>query len=109
LEYCCCTSSNPTVSHIGDPDEEQKSECRRLRTAPRENTPTGRPCAFRPGLWFAQAEAQFALASVTSEKKKFNYVISQLEYRHAAGVEDKIIGAPRWPPAHLPSETTIFP
>ena len=63
----------------------------------------------RPGMWFAQAEAQFALASVTSEKKKFNYVISQLEYRHAAGVEDKIIGAPRWPPAHLPSETTIFP
>ena len=44
----------------------------------------------RPGLWFAQAEAQFALASVTSKKTKLNYVISQLEYRHAAEVEDII-------------------
>jgi len=44
----------------------------------------------RTGLWFAQAEAQFALASVTSENTKFNYVISQMEYRHAAEVEDII-------------------
>jgi hypothetical protein len=44
-------------------------------------------------LWFAQAEAQFALASVTSEKTKFNHVISQLEYRHAAEVEDIIISS----------------
>lgn len=55
----------------------------------------------RPGLWFAQAEAQFALASVTSEKTKFNYVISQLEYRHAAEVEDIIIT----PPADEPYTT----
>jgi hypothetical protein len=55
----------------------------------------------RPGLWFAQAEAQFALASVTSEKTKFNYVISQLEYRHAAEVEDIIIS----PPADEPYTT----
>jgi hypothetical protein len=53
---------------------------------------------FWPGLWFAQAEAQFALASVTSEK--FNYVISQLEYRHAAEVEDIIT-----PPADEPYTT----
>ena len=32
----------------------------------------------RPGLWFAHAEAQFALAGVTSETTKFHYVISQL-------------------------------
>jgi len=32
----------------------------------------------RPGLWFAQAEAQFVLATVTSERTNFNYVISQL-------------------------------
>jgi hypothetical protein len=44
----------------------------------------------RPGLWFAPAEAQFALASVTSKKTKFNYVISQLEYQHAAEVGDII-------------------
>jgi hypothetical protein len=48
----------------------------------------------RPGLWFAQAEAQFNLAAVTSERTKFNYVISQLEYRHAAEVEDIIISPP---------------
>jgi hypothetical protein len=47
-----------------------------------------------PRIWFAQAEAQFALASVTSEKTKFNYVISQLEYRHAAKVVDIIIIPP---------------
>jgi hypothetical protein len=55
----------------------------------------------QPRLWFAQAEAQFALASVTSEKTKFNYVISQLEYRHAAEVEDIIIS----PPADEPYTT----
>jgi len=33
----------------------------------------------RPGVWFAQVESQFELSSVTSEKTKFNYVISQLE------------------------------
>jgi hypothetical protein len=45
----------------------------------------------RLGLWFATAEAQFDLASVASEKTKLKYVISQLEYRHAAEVEDTII------------------
>lgn len=55
----------------------------------------------RPGLWFAQAEAQFNLASVTSETTKFNYVVSQLEYRHAAEVEDIIIS----PPANEPYTT----
>ena len=49
-------------------------------------------------MWFAQAEAQFALASVTSEKTKFSYVISQLEYRHAAEVEDIIITPPAYEP-----------
>src|SRR5215510_12239114 len=34
----------------------------------------------KPGLWFAQVEAQFHLAAVTSETTKFNYVISQLEH-----------------------------
>jgi hypothetical protein len=49
---------------------------------------------YRPGLWFAQAEAQFNLANVTSEMTKFNYTISQLEYRHAAEVEDIITSLP---------------
>ena len=49
---------------------------------------------FWPGLWFTQAEAQFALANVTSDRTKFIYVISQLEYRHAAEVEDIIVAPP---------------
>jgi len=48
----------------------------------------------RPGLWFAQAETPFVLATITSERTKFNNVISQLEYRHAAEVEDIIISPP---------------
>jgi len=48
----------------------------------------------RPSLCFAQAEAQFVLATFTSERTEFIYVISQLEYRHAAEVEDIIIGPP---------------
>jgi len=55
----------------------------------------------RPGLWFAQAEGQFELSSATSERTKFNYVISQLEYRHAAEVEDIIMS----PPANDPRTT----
>ena len=48
----------------------------------------------RPGLWFAQAEAQFSFASVTSEKTKFNCVVSQLENRHAVEVEGTIVSPP---------------
>jgi hypothetical protein len=55
----------------------------------------------RPGLGFAQAEAQFSFASVTSETTKLKYVVSQLEYRHAAEVEDIIVS----PPANEPSPT----
>jgi hypothetical protein len=44
----------------------------------------------RPALWFAQAEAQFELAAITSERTKFNHMISQLDHRHAAEVEDVI-------------------
>ena len=47
-----------------------------------------------PSLWFAQAEAQFALACITSERTKFNYVISQLEFKHAAEVKDIITSPP---------------
>ena len=53
----------------------------------------------RPGLWFAQAEAQFDLATVTSERTKFKYVISQLEYRNAAEVEDIIVVPPKVEPS----------
>ncbi|XP_023714354.1 uncharacterized protein LOC111868157 [Cryptotermes secundus] len=35
--------------------------------------------ADRPAVWFAQAEAQFPLAGISSEQTKFCYVISQLD------------------------------
>jgi hypothetical protein len=46
--------------------------------------------ADRPAMWFAQAEEQFFLAGVNSEKIKFFHVISQLDHRHAAELEDII-------------------
>jgi hypothetical protein len=46
--------------------------------------------AERPTVWFTQAEAQFSLAGITSEKTKFFHVISQLDHRYAAEVEDII-------------------
>jgi hypothetical protein len=50
--------------------------------------------AVRPAVWFAQAEAQFFLAAVSSEKTKFIHVISQLDHRYAAEVEDIITSPP---------------
>ena len=48
----------------------------------------------RPALWFAQAEAQFELASITRHKTKFSYVVSQLQQQHAAEVEYIITSPP---------------
>jgi hypothetical protein len=45
-------------------------------------------------VWFAQAEAQFTLAGIGSEKTKFCYVISQLYHRYAREVEDIITSPP---------------
>jgi hypothetical protein len=52
----------------------------------------------RPAIWLAQAEAQFDLAGITRQKKKFNYVVSQLHQQHASEVEDIITA----PPEHEP-------
>jgi hypothetical protein len=49
-------------------------------------------------MWFAQAEAQFSLASITSEKTTFFYVISQLDHRYATEVEDIITYPPEQDP-----------
>ncbi|KFD64488.1 hypothetical protein M514_10814, partial [Trichuris suis] len=48
----------------------------------------------RPALWFAQVEAQFTLAGITQDATKFAYVVSQLESRYAAEVEDIIVNPP---------------
>jgi hypothetical protein len=54
--------------------------------------------AERPATWFAQAEAQFFLAGVSCEKTKFFHVISQLDHRYAAEVEDIITSPPERDP-----------
>jgi hypothetical protein len=54
--------------------------------------------AERPAVWFAQAEVQFTLAGISSERPKFHYVISQLEQRYAAEVEDIITSSPQQDP-----------
>jgi hypothetical protein len=41
-------------------------------------------------VWFAQAEAQFTLAGISTELTKFCYVISQLDQRYAVEEEDII-------------------
>jgi hypothetical protein len=50
--------------------------------------------AERPAVWFAQAEAQFTLAGINSERTKFYYIISQLDNRYATEVEDIITSPP---------------
>lgn len=52
----------------------------------------------KPAVWFAQAEAQFALSNIRAELTKYYHVISNLDVRAASEVED-IINAP---PAELP-------
>jgi hypothetical protein len=57
-----------------------------------------------PAVWFAQAEAQFTLAGVTSEKTKFYHVIYQLDHRYASQVEDIISPPERDPYTKLRTE-----
>jgi hypothetical protein len=61
--------------------------------------------AEQPDVWFAQAEAQFSLAGITTEGTKFYNVISQLDHRYAAEVRDIIISPlPRDPYTTLHTE-----
>jgi hypothetical protein len=57
--------------------------------------------AERPALWFTQAEAQFSLAGISNERTKFYHIISQLDHKYAAEVEDIITS----PPQHEPYTT----
>jgi hypothetical protein len=54
--------------------------------------------AERPAVWFAQAEEQFSLAGISSERTKLHYIISQLDQRYAAEVEDIISSLPQQDP-----------
>lgn len=48
----------------------------------------------KPSLWFTQLEGQFSLANITVDDTKFYHVISVLEPRYAAEVEDISIKPP---------------
>jgi hypothetical protein len=52
----------------------------------------------RPAIWFAQAEAQFELESITRQRTKFSHVISHLSQQQAAEVEDIINSPPEQDP-----------
>ncbi|XP_039297828.1 uncharacterized protein LOC120354551 [Nilaparvata lugens] len=48
----------------------------------------------KPRLWFLQAESQFTLSNIVNEITKFHHVVSQLDQRMAAEVEDVIANHP---------------
>lgn len=48
----------------------------------------------KPGLWFAQAEAQFDIHGIKADSTKFGYVLSMLDTTVAAEVEDAISNPP---------------
>jgi hypothetical protein len=52
----------------------------------------------QPAMWFAQAEAQFTLAGISTENTKFCYIISQLDHQYATVVEDIIRSPPETHP-----------
>jgi hypothetical protein len=47
-----------------------------------------------PELWFSQIENQFALAGITSDETKFNYVAGHLDAKYAAEVRDILTKPP---------------
>uniref|UniRef100_A0ABD2W5P8 DUF7041 domain-containing protein n=1 Tax=Trichogramma kaykai TaxID=54128 RepID=A0ABD2W5P8_9HYME len=58
--------------------------------------------------WFAQAEAQFALGTITTELTKYYHVISQLDVCAAAEVEDIITNPPvNQPNTHLRQQLIV--
>jgi hypothetical protein len=48
----------------------------------------------KPDVWFAQLEGQFALSNITQDATKFYYIISQLDDKYAAEVQDVITNLP---------------
>jgi hypothetical protein len=54
--------------------------------------------AEQPAVWFAQAEARFSLAGISSEKTKFFHVISHLDHQCAAQMKDIITSPPEQSP-----------
>ncbi|XP_052744261.1 uncharacterized protein LOC128199315 [Bicyclus anynana] len=47
-----------------------------------------------PALWFAQLEGQFALANITVDATKYNYVIANLDIKYITEIKDIIKNPP---------------
>ena len=47
-----------------------------------------------PEMWFAQVETQFALAGITTEDTKFNYVAGNLDSKYAIEIRDILTSPP---------------
>jgi hypothetical protein len=53
------------------------------------------PCwLVKPAVWFAQLNSQFALSNIMQDATQSYYVISQLDIKFAAEVEDVITKPP---------------
>lgn len=48
----------------------------------------------KPAMWFAHIETQFRVAGITSDQTKYDHVISQLDFKITAEIEDIIINPP---------------
>ncbi|XP_037958891.1 uncharacterized protein LOC119688281 [Teleopsis dalmanni] len=48
----------------------------------------------RPEIWFAQIEAQFAVADITNDATKFNTVVAAIESSVVADVADAVLHPP---------------
>lgn len=46
----------------------------------------------KPAVWFSQAEAQFSISGITADSTKYGYVVTQLDTRVAAELEDILCG-----------------
>jgi hypothetical protein len=57
--------------------------------------------ANRPASWLTQPEAQFHLASITNELTQFYHVISQLDEKYVAEVDDIINSPPTRNPYNI--------
>ena len=96
----CVSGNSYLCHHIGDPNviTQQNADPSTRPEQPPDSTFVINRVGIRvppfwpekPAVWFAQLEGQFALPNITKDATKFYYVISQLDNKYAAEVEDVI-------------------